>query len=220
MRDLLTQAKATVARRVTESGPQSPRILGLEPPAKDDINDWTGPCGYPPMSRTDSYSMSTVPSVQCRTFETDRPMSISELQYLVVDALEDVKAQDIRVFDTGPQRDAKSPALSDLFDRVVVATATSNRQTRALAAHVQERARDEGYPVVSVEGEETGEWVLVDLGDLIVHIMQPTIRAYYNLEELWGSHPVELPLPKPAARRARGKAAGAAEGSGAGQSAV
>ena len=148
-------------------------------------------------------------------------MSISELQYLVVDALEDVKAQDIRVFDTGPQRDAKSPALSDLFDRVEVATATSNRQTRALAAHVQERARDEGYPVVSVEGEETGEWVLVDLGDLIVHIMQPTIRAYYNLEELWGSHPVELPLPRPAARRnTRGKAAGAAEGSGAGQSAV
>ena len=148
-------------------------------------------------------------------------MSISELQYLVVDALEDVKAQDIRVFDTGPQRDAKSPALSDLFDRVVVATATSNRQTRALAAHVQERARGEGYPVVSVEGEETGEWVLVDLGDLIVHIMQPTIRAYYNLEELWGSHAVELPLPRPAARRnTRGKAAGAAEGSGAGQSAV
>ena len=201
MRDLLTQAKATVARRVTESGPQSPRILGLEPPAKDDINDWTGPCGYPPMSRTDSYSMSTVPSVQCRTFETDRPMSISELQYLVVDALEDVKAQDIRVFDTGPQRNAKSPALSDLFDRVVVATATSNRQTRALAAHVQDRAREAGYPVVSVEGEETGEWVLVDLGDIIVHIMQPAIRAYYNLEELWGTHPVELPLPRPSTHK-------------------
>lgn len=201
MRDLLTQAKATVARRVTESGPQSPRILGLEPPAKDDINDWTGPCGYPPMSRTDSYSMSTVPSVQCRTFETDRPMSISELQYLVVDALEDVKAQDIRVFDTGPQRNAKSPALSDLFDRVVVATATSNRQTRALAAHVQDRAREAGYPVVSVEGEETGEWVLVDLGDIVVHIMQPAIRAYYNLEELWGTHPVELPLPRPSTHK-------------------
>ncbi len=201
MRDLLTEAKATVARRVTESGPQSPRILGLEPPAKDDINDWTGPCGYPPMSRTDSYSMSTVPSVQCRTFETDRPMSISELQYLVVDALEDVKAQDIRVFDTGPQRNAKSAALSDLFDRVVVATATSNRQTRALAAHVQDRAREAGYPVVSVEGEETGEWVLVDLGDIVVHIMQPAIRAYYNLEELWGTHPIELPLPRPSTHK-------------------
>ena len=148
-----------------------------------------------------SYSMSTVPSVQCRIFETDRPMSISELQYLVVDALEDVKAQDIRVFDTGPQRNAKSAALSDLFDRVVVATATSNRQTRALAAHVQDRAREAGYPVVSVEGEETGEWVLVDLGDIIVHIMQPAIRAYYNLEELWGTHPVELPLPRPSTHK-------------------
>ena len=153
------------------------------------------------MSLTDSYSMSTVPSVQCRTFETNRPMSISELQYLVVDALEDVKAQDIRVFDTGPQRNAKSAALSDLFDRVVVATATSNRQTRALAAHVQDRAREAGYPVVSVEGEETGEWVLVDLGDIIVHIMQPAIRAYYNLEELWGTHPVELPLPRPSTHK-------------------
>ena len=153
------------------------------------------------MSLTDSYSMSTVPSVQCRTFETDRPMSISELQYLGVDALEDVKAQDIRVFDTGPQRNAKSAALSDLFDRVVVATATSNRQTRALAAHVQDRAREAGYPVVSVEGEETGEWVLVDLGDIIVHIMQPAIRAYYNLEELWGTHPVELPLPRPSTHK-------------------
>ena len=140
------------------------------------------------MSLTDSYSMSTVPSVQCRTFETDRPMSISELQYLVVDALEDVKAQDIRVFDTGPQRNAKSAALSDLFDRVVVATATSNRQTRALAAHVQDRAREAGYPVV-------------DLGDIIVHIMQPAIRAYYNLEELWGTHPVELPLPRPSTHK-------------------
>lgn len=114
------------------------------------------------------------------------PMSISRLQYLVVDALEDVKAQDIRVFDTS--------RLSDLFDRVIVATATSNRQTRALAANIQERARDEGFPVVSVEGEGTGEWVLVDLGDLIVHIMQPGIRAYYNLEELWGATPVPLPL--------------------------
>ena len=84
---------------------------------------------------------------------------------------------------------------------VVVATATSNRQTRALAAHVQDRAREAGYPVVSVEGEETGEWVLVDLGDIIVHIMQPAIRAYYNLEELWGTHPVELPLPRPSTHK-------------------
>lgn len=111
-------------------------------------------------------------------------MDINQLQHLVVDALEDVKAQDIRVFDTS--------GLSDLFDRVVVATATSNRQTRALASHVQEKARESGYPVISIEGEDTGEWVLVDLGDLIVHVMQANIRAYYNLEELWGAKPVTL----------------------------
>ena len=83
------------------------------------------------MSLTDSYSMSTVPSVQCRTFETNRPMSISELQYLVVDALEDVKAQDIRVFNT--------EALSPLFERVIIASGASNRQTKALAASVRDK---------------------------------------------------------------------------------
>lgn len=117
-------------------------------------------------------------------------MSIQALQTLVVDALDDVKAQDIRVFDTSK--------LSDLFDSVVVATATSNRQTRALAASVHDKVKAAGYPVVSTEGEETGEWVLVDLGDMIVHIMQPTIRAYYNLEELWGEKPVELTKLRPA----------------------
>ncbi|MDO5101937.1 MAG: ribosome silencing factor [Lautropia sp.] len=117
-------------------------------------------------------------------------MSITQLQNVVVDALEDVKAQDIRVFDTSD--------LSDLFDRVVLATATSNRQTRALAARVSEKAREAGYPVVSVEGEDTGEWVLVDLGDLIVHVMQANIRAYYNLEELWGAKPVSLSGAAPA----------------------
>ncbi|MDO4683983.1 MAG: ribosome silencing factor [Lautropia sp.] len=117
-------------------------------------------------------------------------MSITQLQNVVVDALEDVKAQDIRVFDTSE--------LSDLFDRVVLATATSNRQTRALAARVSEKAREAGYPVVSVEGEDTGEWVLVDLGDLIVHVMQANIRAYYNLEELWGAKPVALSGATPA----------------------
>lgn len=116
-------------------------------------------------------------------------MNIKELQTLVVDALDDVKAQDIRVFDTS--------RLSDLFDSVVVATATSNRQTRALAASVHDKVKAAGYPVVSTEGEETGEWVLVDLGDMIVHIMQPAIRAYYNLEELWGEKPVELTKLRP-----------------------
>jgi len=84
---------------------------------------------------------------------------------------------------------------------VVVATATSNRQSRALASHGREKAKEKGFPIISVEGEETGEWVLVDLGDLVVHIMQPAIRAYYNLEELWGGKPVRLKLgasPAPA----------------------
>lgn len=119
-------------------------------------------------------------------------MDLRKLQRVVVDALEDVKGQDIRVFNT--------TGLTELFDRVILATGTSNRQTRALASHVREKVKAAGGQVVSVEGEETGEWVLVDLGDLVVHIMQPAIRAYYNLEEIWGGKPVRL-------KRAAGSAA-------------
>ena len=114
-------------------------------------------------------------------------MTITKLQRTVVDALEDIKAQDIRVFNT--------TGLSDLFDRVVLASATSNRQTRSLANHLKEKAKEKGFPVVSTEGEESGEWVLVDAGDIVVHVMQPAVRAYYNLEELWTK-----PLP---ARRSK-----------------
>ena len=113
-------------------------------------------------------------------------MTITKLQRTVVDALEDIKAQDIRVFNT--------TGLSDLFDRVVVASATSNRQTRSLASHVREKAKEKGFDVISTEGEESGEWVLVDLGDMVVHIMQPAIRSYYNLKELWGAKPVNVKL--------------------------
>jgi ribosome-associated protein len=113
-------------------------------------------------------------------------MTITKLQRTVVDALEDIKAQDIQVFNT--------TELSDLFDRVVVASATSNRQSRSLASHVKEKAKEKGFPVISTEGEDSGEWVLVDLGDMVVHIMQPAIRAYYNLEELWGAKPVRLKI--------------------------
>ena len=105
-------------------------------------------------------------------------MNLTKLQRTVIDALEDIKALDIRVFDTRTR--------SDLFDRVIIASATSNRQTRALASHIRETVKARGGEVISVEGEETGEWLLVDLGDIIVHIMQPAIRSYYNLEELWG----------------------------------
>ncbi|MCK9509735.1 MAG: ribosome silencing factor [Pigmentiphaga sp.] len=113
-------------------------------------------------------------------------MDIRKLQRAVIDALEDVKAQDIKVFNT--------TELTSLFDRVVIATATSNRQTRALASHVKERAGKIGATVVATEGEATGEWVLVDLGDIVVHIMQPAIRQYYALEEVWGGKPVRVKL--------------------------
>src|SRR3974390_3937240 len=100
-------------------------------------------------------------------------MQVARLELLVIDALEDVKGQDIRVYNT--------THLSDLFDRIVLVSGTSNRQTRALASSVAEKAKQAGADVLSVEGQETGEWVLVDLGDVVVHIMQPAIRAYYAL---------------------------------------
>ncbi len=116
-------------------------------------------------------------------------MNLTKLQRIVIDALEDIKAQDIRVFDT--------KARSDLFDRVVIVSATSNRQTRALASHLKETVKAQGGEVISTEGEDAGEWVLVDLGDIVVHIMQPAIRAYYNLEEIWGAKPVRVKLANP-----------------------
>ncbi len=121
-------------------------------------------------------------------------MDIRRLQRLVVDALEDVKAQDIRVFNT--------TTLTELFDRVIVASGTSNRQTRALASSVVEKVKDAGGEVISVEGTEVGEWVLVDLGDAVVHIMQPAVRDYYALEEIWGGKPVRMKLTAPVRGRA------------------
>jgi ribosome-associated protein len=115
-------------------------------------------------------------------------MDIKKLQTLVVDALEDVKAQDIQVFDT--------VHLTAQFDRIAVASGTSNRQTKALAASVRDKVKDAGGDILGIEGEDTGEWVLVDLGDMIVHIMQPAIRQYYRLEEIWGDKPVKLGAAK------------------------
>ena len=117
-------------------------------------------------------------------------MDLRKLQRVVVDALEDVKGQEIKVFNT--------EHLSDMFERVVVASGTSNRQTRSLASSVVEKVKQAGGYVVSVEGEDSGEWVLVDCGEVVVHIMQPTFRAYYNLEELWGGKPVRLKAASPA----------------------
>ena len=115
-------------------------------------------------------------------------MDIKKLQTLVVDALEDIKGQDIQVFDT--------VHLTSLFDRIAVVSGTSNRQTKALAASVRDKIKDAGGDVIGIEGEDTGEWVLVDLGDMIVHIMQPAIRQYYRLEEIWGDKPVKLGAAK------------------------
>jgi len=120
-------------------------------------------------------------------------MDIKKLQAVVIDALEDVKAQEIRVFDT--------THLSSLFERIAVASGTSNRQTKALASSVREKVKEAGGNVISVEGEETGEWVLVDLGDMIVHIMQPAIRAYYRLEEIWGEKEVKFGAAKRTAKK-------------------
>jgi len=120
-------------------------------------------------------------------------MDLRKLQRLVVDALEDVKAQDIRVFNT--------TGLTDLFDRVILASGTSNRQTRALASSVVEKVKAAGGHVISVEGTEAGEWVLVDLGDIVVHVMQPAVRDYYALEEIWGGKPVRMKLATPVRRR-------------------
>ncbi len=116
------------------------------------------------------------------------------MEKAVVAALEDIKARDIVVL--------KVAHLSPLFERVIIASADSTRQVKALADNVREKLKAIGAPVISVEGEESGEWVLVDLGAIVVHVMQPAIRQYYNLEELWGQ-------PEPKRPRARKKAAAA-----------
>ncbi|MEK0432047.1 MAG: ribosome silencing factor [Pseudomonadota bacterium] len=131
--------------------------------------------------------------------EVSEKKDVQKLQRTIVDSLEDVKAQDIQVFNT--------EHLSPLFERVVIACGTSNRQTKALAANVRDDVRDAGFGKPRIEGEENGEWIIVDCGPVVVHIMQPTIRQYYHLEEIWGDKPVRLklgaakpqPTPKPVA---------------------
>jgi ribosome-associated protein len=111
-------------------------------------------------------------------------MDIRKLQRVIVDGLEDVKAQDIAVFNT--------EHLSPLFERVVIASGSSNRQTKALASSVRVAVKAAGFQVMRTEGEENGEWIIVDCGAAVVHIMQPAIRQYYQLEEIWGEKPVAL----------------------------
>ena len=125
-------------------------------------------------------------------------MELSHKQRLVVEALEDVKGRDIVVFNTA--------RLPSMFERVVIASGDSNRQVKALADRVQERVKELGGRVYGVEGERGGEWVLVDLGDVVVHIMHPTVREFYNLEEIWGGKPVSLKAPKTVSLKAPKKA--------------
>lgn len=137
------------------------------------------------------------------TQEATAKKDTQRLQRAIVDGLEDVKAQDIQVFNT--------EHLSPLFERVIVASGTSNRQTKALASSVVDAVRDAGFPKPRVEGEDNGEWIIVDCGAAVAHIMQPAIRQYYHLEEIWGEKPLRLrlgapkpvaPAPKPAAKKA------------------
>lgn len=118
--------------------------------------------------------------------ETATKRIVAKLQRAIVDGLEDVKAQDILVFNT--------EHLSPLFERVIIASGTSNRQTKALASSVREAVKKAGFPVPRHEGEENGEWIIVDCGQCVAHIMQPAIRQYYRLEEIWGDKPVRLKL--------------------------
>jgi ribosome-associated protein len=149
-------------------------------------------------------------------------MDIRKLQRAIVDGLEDVKAHDIVVFNT--------EHLSALFERVIIASGTSNRQTKALAASVRDAVKEGGFPVLRTEGEANGEWIIVDCGAAVTHIMQPDIRRYYHLEELWGGKAVKMklgaaggglvkaaepeedvPAPRGAAKRAAGEAKAAAK---------
>jgi ribosome-associated protein len=113
-------------------------------------------------------------------------MDIRKLQRAIVDGLEDVKAQNIVVFNT--------EHLSPLFERVIIASGTSNRQTKALASSVRDAVKKRGMQVMRTEGEDNGEWIIVDCGAAVAHIMQPAIRDYYHLEEIWGGKPVKLKL--------------------------
>jgi ribosome-associated protein len=129
------------------------------------------------------------------TSESAAKKDIQKLQKAIVEGLEDVKGQDIVVFNT--------EELSPLFERVIIASGTSNRQTKALAASVRDAVREAGFDKPRIEGEDNGEWIIVDCGQAVAHVMQPVIRQYYRLEEIWGAKPVRL---KAAAKAAAGAA--------------
>jgi len=117
---------------------------------------------------------------------------------VVISALDDIKARDIQAIDVHK--------LTSICDWIVVASADSARQTKALARHVRDRLRESGSTIIGMEGEETGDWVLVDAGDVIAHVMQPAVRSYYNLEELWGDGRFDKPVNSSAPVKVKAKA--------------
>ena len=119
-------------------------------------------------------------------------MDIRKLQRAIVDGLEDVKGQHIAVFNT--------EHLSSMFERVIIASGTSNRQTKALAASVRSSVKERGMQVLATEGEDNGEWIIVDCGAAVAHIMQPAIREYYHLEEIWGGKAVRMKVGETGAK--------------------
>ena len=131
--------------------------------------------------------------------ESSAKKNVQKLQRAIVDGLEDVKALDIQVFDT--------EHITSLFERVIIASGSSNRQTKALAASVRDAVREAGFGKPRIEGEDNGEWIIVDCGAAVAHIMQPSIRQYYHLEELWGDKPIKLKLGAPAPKVKRAVAA-------------
>lgn len=132
------------------------------------------------------------------TSETTAKKDIQKLQRAIVDGLEDVKGQDIVVFNT--------ETLSPLFERVIIASGTSNRQTKALASSVRDAVREAGFDKPRIEGEDNGEWIIIDCGQAVAHVMQPVIRQYYRLEEIWGQKPVRLKSAAEKAAEARAAA--------------
>jgi ribosome-associated protein len=136
------------------------------------------------MTKVSAHITRTSPQAGASKSETAAKRDVSKLVKAILDGLEDVKAQNIEVFDT--------EHLSSLFERVIVASGTSNRQTKALAASVRDAVRDAGFEKPRTEGEDNGEWIIVDCGPAVAHIMQPAIRQYYHLEDIWGEKPVRL----------------------------
>ena len=157
-------------------------------------------------AKTPSKKPAIAPKAQAGEFPVEMSITddspaagkmIQKLQRAIVDGLEDVKAQNIQVFNTAH--------MSPLFERVVIASGTSNRQTKALAASVRDAVRDAGFNKPRMEGEENGEWIIVDCGSAVVHIMQPAIRQYYTLEDIWGEKPVRMRMGAAAAKAAAEK---------------